>query len=89
MHICTQPIVDVYQDLLLENDEEIQDILVLIQLMATISPSTATCEHGFSDMNREKTTLCSSLEDDKLEDIWQIWVNGQLIAEDLMKCGCQ
>ena len=69
MHICTQPIVDVYQDLLLENNEEIQDILVLIQLMVTISPSTATCECGFSAMNREKITLCSSLKDDKLEDI--------------------
>ena len=69
MHICTQPIVDVYQNLLLENDEEIQDILALIQLMVTISPSTATCECGFPAMNREKITLCSSLKDDKLEDI--------------------
>ena len=56
-HIRTQPIVDVYQDLLLENDEEILNIPVLIQLMATISPSKAACERGFSAMHREKTSL--------------------------------
>ena len=90
-HIHTQPIADMYQDLLLENDEEIQNILVLIQLIATISPSTAACEceRGFSTMNREKT----SLQDDRFEDILQFCVNGEslenFIAEDLLKLGCQ
>ena len=42
-HICTWPIVDVYQDLLLKNDEEIQNNPALIQLLATISPDTAAC----------------------------------------------
>ena len=76
-HIRTQPIVDVYRDLLLGNDEKIQNILVLIQLMATISPSTAACECGFSAMNREKTSLRTSLKDDRLEDILRICVNGE------------
>ena len=81
MHICTQPIRDVYGDLLLESDEEIQNILVLIQLMATISPSTAACECGFQAINREKTSLHTSRKDDRLEDILQICVNGELLEK--------
>ena len=80
-HIRTQPIVDVYWDLLLENYEEIHNIIVLIQLMATISPSIAACEHGFSAMNREKTSLRTSLKDDRLEDILQICINGESIEK--------
>ena len=76
MHV-EKPIIDVYRDLLLENDEEIQNIIVLIQLMATISPSTTACEYRFSAVNREKTSLCMSLKDDRLEDILQICVNGE------------
>lgn len=53
-HVCTQPIVDVYQDLLLENEGKIQNILSLIPLMDTMSPSTAACGHGFLAMNMEK-----------------------------------
>ena len=60
-HIRSQPIVDVYQDLLLENDDKIQNILVLIPLMDTMSPSTTACEHGFSAMNREKSRTVKSV----------------------------
>ena len=60
-HVCTQPIVDVYQDLLLENDDKIQNILVLIPLMDTMSPSTTACEHRFSAMNREKSRTVKSV----------------------------
>ena len=95
-HIRSQPIVDVYQDLLLENDDKIQIILVLIQLIATISPSTASCERGFSAMNREKTSLCTSLKYDRLEDVLRICMNSELLEKsdsgrslDLLKCGCQ
>ena len=76
MHIHNQPIVDVHQDLLLENDD-----LALIQIMATISPSTAACKCGFSVMNREKTTLRTSLKDDRLENISQICVNGESLEK--------
>ena len=81
MHIHDQPIVDVHQDLLLENDEDIQNILVLIQIMATISPSTAACKCGFSAMNREKTTLHTSLKDDRLENILQICINDESLEK--------
>ena len=59
-HIHTQPIIDVYQDPLLENDDELQNIIILIQLMATASHSTAACKRRFSAMNREKTSLHTS-----------------------------
>ena len=55
-HVCTQPIVDVYQDLLLENEDKIQNIISLIPLMDTMTPSRAACGHGFLAMNREKTS---------------------------------
>ena len=81
LYIRTQPIVDVYRDLLLENDEEIQIILVLIQWMTTIWPSTAACECRFSAMNKEKTSLHTSLKDHRLEDILRICVNGESLEQ--------
>ena len=54
---------------MLENDEEIQNILVLIQLMATISPSTAAFEHEFLAIKRQKAGLHTSLKDGWLEGI--------------------
>ena len=49
--------------------------------MATISPSTAACECGFSAMNREKTSLRTSLKDDRLEDILRICANGESLEK--------
>ena len=49
--------------------------------MATISPSTAACECGFSAMSREKTSLLTSLKDNRLEDILWICVNGELLEK--------
>ena len=53
----------------IENDEKIQNILVIIQIMATISPSTAASQCEFSAMNKKKTSLHTSLKDDRLDDI--------------------
>ena len=49
--------------------------------MATISPSTAACKRGFSAVNREKTSLRTSLNDDRLEDILRIFVNGEFLEK--------
>ena len=43
----TPGLLEVYRDLMLENDEEIRNILILVKFMATTSPS------------REKTSLCT------------------------------
>ena len=42
---------------LLENPTEQKNILLLLQIMMTISISTATCEKVFSKLNIEKTSL--------------------------------
>ena len=76
-HIRTHLMVDVYWDFLLENDEKIQNILVLIQIMATISSSTAASQCAFSAMNTKKTSLHTSLKNDRLDDILRICVNGE------------
>ena len=77
----THCVLDVYRDLMLENDEEIRNIIILVKLMATISPSTAACEHGFSAMNREKNSLRTSLSDARLQDILRICINGVSLDE--------
>lgn len=77
----TQDVLDVYRDLMLENDEEIRNILILVKLMATVSPSTAACERGFSAMNREKNSLRTSLSDARLQDILRICINGVSLDE--------
>ena len=69
------------EDFLLENDVEIQNILALIQLMATISPSTAACESGFSAMNRGKTSFRISLKDYRCNNILWICINGELLEK--------
>ena len=79
--VRTADVTDVYRDLIKENAREMKNILVLVKLMATISPSTATCERGFSTMKREKTNLRTSLSDARLEDIIRISVNGVSFEE--------
>ena len=44
--------------------------------MATTFPGTAARERGFSAMNREKTSLRTSLSDARLQDILRICING-------------
>ena len=61
---------------MLQNDEEIRSILILVQLMATISHSTAACERAFYAMNRKKTCLPTSLIDARLQGILGICING-------------
>ena len=70
-YICSQPIVDIYQDLLVENYHEVQNNLVLIQLMVTISPSITACESSFLAMNREKTSLQALWKNDRLKGIYK------------------
>ena len=66
---------------MLQNDEEIRSILILVQLMATISHSTAACERAFYAMNRKKTCLPTSLIDARLQGILGICINGVFLDE--------
>ena len=61
--------------------EEIMNILVLLELMMTISVSTASCERGFSHMNNEKTSLRTGMRSDTLDDVMRINVDRTSVAE--------
>ena len=51
-------------------------MIVLLEIMMTVSPSTAACKRGFSCMNHEKTSLRSALREDTLDNIMRINIDG-------------
>ena len=69
-------IIDVYVDMLKENDAVITGMLLLLQIMMTVSSSTAACEHGFSCMNRQMSKLRTHLSHKSLDDIMRINIDG-------------
>ena len=69
-------LLDLYGDLIKENPQHLQHILVLVQLLLTLSPSTASCERGFSCMNRVKNSQRTCLQNDILNDLMQLSANG-------------
>ena len=54
----------------------IQSILILVNIMYAISVSSAAAERGFSDMNLTKTKLRSVLEQDSINNLMTITING-------------
>ena len=54
-------LLDLYRDLMVENPHHLSHLLVLVQMVLTLSPSTASCERGFSCMNRGKPVCCMIL----------------------------
>ena len=50
---------------------------LLLKIMMTISASTAACERGFSSMNNEKNDLRTRLNNETLDDILRININGK------------
>ena len=65
-----------------EGDEEINGMLILLQIMMTLSSSNAACERGFPCINNQKTKLRTSLSNQSLDDIMRICIDGP----DLKKC---
>lgn len=76
-----EKLIDVYADMLNENDDELRGMLVLLEIMMTISSSTAACERGFSCMNNQKTTLRTTLSHSTLDDIMRISIDGPPLEE--------
>ena len=56
---------------------DIEGMALLLKIMMTISASTAACERGFSSMNNEKTDLRTRLNNETLDDILRININGK------------
>ena len=74
-------IIDVYVDMLRERDHELKGMLVLTEIMMTVSASTASCERGFSCMNKQKTNLRTTLSHSSLDDIMRICIDGKKIQD--------
>ncbi|VDI36237.1 Hypothetical predicted protein [Mytilus galloprovincialis] len=72
----------VYCDLLKrQQDDSLRNIKVLIEIMLTISSSSAAYERVFSQMNIIKSPLRSKLTQENLQNQMQIVVNGVSIKE--------
>ena len=65
---------DIYSSLLKSQSarEEMPNILVLVEIMMSISVSTASCERGFSQMNNEKSSLRTRMKPEILDDVLRI-----------------
>ena len=63
---------DVFSNLLASRPDDIKDCLILLDLMLTLSPSTAKCERGFSAMNHLKCNLRTTLGQNTLSDLMRM-----------------
>ena len=64
--------LDVYANLLSSRPDSLKHILVLVELMLSLSSSTAKCERCFSAMSRIKTNLKTRMEQRTLSDLLRI-----------------
>lgn len=64
-----------------DDKENIKHILPLVNIMLTISPSTAECERGFSAMNKIKTGSRTSMSQDTLKNLMRISIDGPTLEE--------
>ena len=60
----TNPLVDVYSLVLKQKPSAMSHILKLLEYLLVVSPSTASCERGFSNMNVLKTKYRTGLRQD-------------------------
>ena len=58
-----------------------ENILLLVEMMVAVSPSTAQCERGFSAMNRIKTPQRNALASSTLNDLMTICVDGPSLED--------
>ena len=70
---------DVFSNLLASRPDDVKDCLVLLDLMLTLSPSTAKCERGFSAMNHLKCNLRTTLGQNTLSDLMRMRSSDQTI----------
>ena len=58
-----------------DRDSNLSGLMVLLEIMITVSASTAECECGFSCLNRQKRNIWTSLSQLSLDDVLQICVD--------------
>lgn len=66
------PKTEVLSNLLAVGPEKFSAVLRVVEVMLVISPSTATCERGFSAMNLAKTNLRAQMDQTTLQSLLTI-----------------
>ena len=66
--------VDVFANLLASKPDDMKDCLVLVDLMMTLSPSTAKCERSFSAMNQLKSNVRTRISQGSLVDLMRVQI---------------
>ncbi|KAG1676405.1 Arf-GAP with Rho-GAP domain, ANK repeat and PH domain-containing protein 3 [Nymphon striatum] len=73
---------EAYESVLADNqNDSLTAILPIINIMLTISPSTAQCERGFSAMNGLKTQYRTSLNQNSLSHLMRVKVDGPSVKD--------
>ena len=60
---------ETFCSLMADTPDSLQNIMILVRLMFTMSPSTAACERGFSAMNTIKNIRRIRMGDDTLSTL--------------------
>ncbi|XP_067654440.1 zinc finger protein 862-like [Haliotis asinina] len=82
--LVNQSLIDAYEFLVCsgpDRESNLTNIFPLVNIMLTVSPSTADCESSFSRMNRLKTNLKTSMNQDTLSNLLQINIDGPSFEE--------
>ncbi|XP_052241384.1 zinc finger protein 862-like [Dreissena polymorpha] len=72
---------DLYCELLQTQPADIQNILTLVNIMVSISPSSAECERQFSAMKLIKSCRRSHMHQDTLEALMRVHADGPPLQE--------
>ena len=64
--------LDASANLLASKPDDVKDCLILLDLMMTLSPSTAKCERNFSAMNQLKSNVCTPISQGSLVDLMRV-----------------
>jgi len=64
--------VDVFANLLASKPDNVKDCLILVDLMMTLSPSTAKCERSFLAMNQLKSNVRTRISQRNLVDLMRV-----------------
>ncbi|XP_070535062.1 zinc finger protein 862-like [Ptychodera flava] len=74
-------LLDVYSGLLRMKNPALSHVLKLVELILAISPSTASCERGFSSMNNIKNHLRTQLTQESLSDQLHVVCEGPTLED--------
>ena len=72
---------ETFCSLMADTPDSLQNIMILVRLMFTMSPSTAACERGFSAMNTIKNIRRIRMGDDTLSTLMRINSMHQTVKE--------